>query len=193
MTRALCRLIGVLTLVASVFHLTSDIIEFIAGGFSRSQLLINYVGFLPVPFVFMGLYAIQHPRIGWLGLAGALLYAVSFIYFIHSTLYALEESIPNYETLWGRLGGAYTFHGGLMVVGGLLFGVASLRARVLGRKWLVLFIAGAATNLCLSLLPVPETLQIAGSTIRNAGLIGIGFELMLGTIDVSGEIPSMDQ
>jgi hypothetical protein len=190
MSRAMCRLIGLITIIASLLHLISDVIEFIGGGFSRGQLLINYVGFLPMPFVIIGLYAVQRPRIGWLGLAGAILYGISFIYFIHTTLYALEESIPNYEILWGRLGGVYTFHGGLMVAGGLMFGGASLKARVLGRKWVALFMAGVVINLFLSILPVPEILQIAGSTVRNAGLIGMGFELALGAVNVLGEPPS---
>jgi hypothetical protein len=40
---------------------------------------------------------------------------VAFIYFAHTTLIALEESIPDYEMLWRKLGSVYTFHGGLMV------------------------------------------------------------------------------
>ena len=32
------------------------------------------------------------------------------------------------ETLWAWLGGTYTLHGELMVVGGLMFGLWALRA-----------------------------------------------------------------
>jgi hypothetical protein len=106
------------------------------------------------------------------------LYGVAFIYFTHTTLSAFEESIPDYETLWQRLGGIYTFHGGLMVVGGVLFGLASLRANVLWRGAVMLFLIGNILNLVLGLLPLPEILQIAGSTVRNLGLMGMGIGLM---------------
>jgi hypothetical protein len=43
-------------------------------------------------------------------------------------LYALAEQIATYELLWAWLGGTYTLHGGLMVVGGLMFGLWALRA-----------------------------------------------------------------
>jgi hypothetical protein len=43
-------------------------------------------------------------------------------------LYALAEQIATYEPLWAWLGGTYTLHGGLMVVGGLMFGWWALRA-----------------------------------------------------------------
>jgi hypothetical protein len=68
-----------------------------------------------MPFLLIGLYAYQRPRIGWVGLIGSLIYGVAFIYFAHTTLIALEESIPDYEMLWRKLGSVYTFHGGLMV------------------------------------------------------------------------------
>jgi len=36
--------------------------------------------------------------------------------------------VATYEPLWAWLGGTYTLHGGLMVVGGLMFGLWALRA-----------------------------------------------------------------
>lgn len=178
MTKSLYLLIAVTAVVAPGLHLASDLLEWSHDGFSRTQLLINYLGFLPMPFLIIGLYAAQRPKIGLAGLAGALLYGVSFIYFAHTTLKALEESTPNYETLWRELGGVYTFHGGLMVGGGLLFGFAALKARVLWKPGVILFIAGILFNLCLGLFPLPDILQILGSTIRNTGLIAIGFGLL---------------
>jgi hypothetical protein len=156
----------------------SDVLELLNGGFSRFQLLVNYMGFLPMPFLMLGLYALQRPRIGWLGLWGSVLYAIAFIYFAHTTLYALEESIPDYKMLWNRLGGTYTFHGGLMVTGGLLFGLAALRAKVLWHSAVILFSIGIALNLILGLLPLPDIVQTAGSAVRNLGLMGMGVGLM---------------
>ncbi|NJR56576.1 MAG: hypothetical protein HC768_19730 [Acaryochloris sp. CRU_2_0] len=167
-----------MTIVAPALHIISDVLEWTSGGFSRFQLLINYLGFLPIPFLMLGLYVLQRPKIGWIGLLGAILYSVAFIYFTHTTLYAFEESIPDYEMLWQHLGGVYTFHGGLMFADGLLFGLAALRANVLWRGAVVLFLIGIILNLVLSLFPLPEILQIAGSTVRNLGLMGMGVGLM---------------
>ena len=63
----------------------------------------DYVAFLPMPWLLLGLYAVHKKAPGALGLAGALLYGVAFTYFAHSTLYALAEHIPTYEALWLRL------------------------------------------------------------------------------------------
>lgn len=178
MTKNLSWIIAVTTISAPTLHLISDILEWSGSGFSRAQLLINYAGFLPIPFLMLGLYAVQRPKIGWLGLIGALLYGIAFIYFAHTTLLSLEESFPNYEVLWQRLGSAYTFHGGLMVVGGLAFGFSGLRAGVLSRKGIILFIFGLLLNLLLTLSPLPDIFQTIGSAIRNLGLIGIGLGLL---------------
>ncbi len=178
MTKTLSRIIAVTAIAAPTLHLISDVLEWSNDGFSRVQLLINYAGFLPMPFLMLGLYAVQRPKIGWLGFIGAIAYAVAFIYFSHTTLLALEESFPNYETLWQRLGAVYTFHGGLMVVGGLLFGFSTIKAKVLWQKGVILFIVGLLLNLLLAFLPLPDILQIIGSSIRNLGLIGIGVGLL---------------
>jgi hypothetical protein len=170
--------VAITAIVAPGLHLISDLLEWTGGGFSRFQLLVNYLGFLPMPFLMVGLYAVQRPRIGRIGLLGAVLYGVAFIYFTHTTLSAIEGSIPDYETLWRKLGGVYTFHGGLMVVGGGLFGLAALRAQVLWRGAIMLFLIGIALNLGMALLSLPEMGQIVGSTVRNLGLMGMGVGLI---------------
>ena len=54
MTNALSRIIAVTTIVAPTLHLISDVLEWSNSGFSRVQLLINYAGFLPMPFLMIG-------------------------------------------------------------------------------------------------------------------------------------------
>ncbi|OLP15398.1 hypothetical protein BST81_26630 [Leptolyngbya sp. 'hensonii'] len=152
--------------------------EWTSGGFSRTQLIINYAGFLPMPFLMIGLYAYQRPRIGLVGLIGSVLYGVAFIYFAHTTMIALEQAISNYEILLGKLEGVYTFHGGLMVVGGTMFGIASLHARVLWQGAVSLFMLGIILNLGVALLPLPDILQILGSSVRNFGLIAMGVSVI---------------
>jgi hypothetical protein len=178
MSRQLQTLIGIVAIVAPGLHLGTDMLEWVNGGFSSVQLWLNYVAFLPMPFLLVGLYAAQLPDIRSLGLLGALLYGMAFIYFAHTTLYALSEGIPNYEALWSRLGPPYTVHGGLMVVGGLLFGVAALQANRVPRWSVLLFLVGLVLNLILALVPLPEILETAGSTLRNLGLMGIGLGLL---------------
>ena len=178
MKSSLRRIVGITAIIAPALHLFSDILEWAGGGFSPIQLLINYIGFLPIPFLMLGLYAYQRPRIGWVGLIGSVLYGVAFIYFAHTTLIALEESISDYEILWRKLGDFYTFHGVLMVIGGIMFGIDSLRAKVLWRGAIILFILGIMINLCLAILPLPDRLQIVGSSLRNLGLITMGISIM---------------
>lgn len=178
MTTALRWIVAITAIIAPTLHLLSDVLEWTIGGFSRIQLLINYAGFLPIPFLMLGLYAYQRPRIGWIGWIGSVLYGIAFIYFAHTTLIALEQSIPDYETLWSQLGGVYTFHGGLMVAGGVMYGIDSLRAKVLWRGAVSLFIVGIMLNLGVALLPLPDILQILGSSVRNLGLIAMGISVM---------------
>ncbi len=178
MTITLHWIIAITAILTPTLHLLSDVLEWTSGGFSRTQLLINYAGFLSIPFLMLGLYAYQRPRIGWDGLIGSVLYGVAFSYFAHTTLIALEEAISNYEMLLGKLGGVYTFHGGLMVAGGTMFGIASLRAKVLWQGAVSLFMVGIILNLGVALLPVPDILQILGSSVRNLGLIAMGVSVI---------------
>jgi hypothetical protein len=178
MERGLRQLIGGAAILGPGLHLLSDILEWVGGGFSPTQLWVNYLGFLPIPFLMVGLYAVQRPRAGWGVLVGALLYGAAFVYFSYTTLYALAEHIPDYATLWHKLGAVYTVHGALMVLGGTLFAVASLRAGVLPRGAVLGFLVGVLLNLLFSLLPVPELWQTLGSSLRNLGLMGMGAALV---------------
>jgi hypothetical protein len=178
MEQPLRQVIGAAAIVAPGLHLLSDVMEWVGGGFSPAQLWVNYIAFILMPFLMVGLYAVQRPQASWGVLWGALLYGAAFVYFSFTTLYALSEHIADYATLWQKLGPLYTIHGGLMVVGGALFAVTSLRAGVLSRAAVLAFLTGVLLNLLFSLLPVPEVWQTIGSTVRNAGLMGMGAVLL---------------
>ena len=171
-------IISLATLISPILHILSDLLEVSKGGFSPSQLWINYVAFLAIPFWIIGLYAIQLPRSGWMSLTGAIAYGASFIFFAGTTLYALVSQTVDYSTLLEELGSIYTFHGGLMIIGGLLFGAAIIRAQVLPRwtGWLLIF--GVSLNLLFRLLAFPDLTQIIGSTIRNVAFIGMGIAIL---------------
>ena len=148
--------------------------EWLTGGFTPPQLWLNYIAFLPLPAVLLGLYSVQRPQISRVGLAGALLYGFAFIYFAHTTLTAIAAHVPDYDHLWDELGMLYTLHGVVMLVGGAAFGWATIRARVFPPWTGWLFLGGLTLNLLVGLLPVPDILQTLGSTIRNIGLITMG-------------------
>lgn len=149
-------------------------------GFSSLQLWLNYIAFLPMPWLLLGLYAVQDPCPNVMALTGALIYGVAFTYFAHSTLYAIAEHVPSYEALWSRLGGLYTLHGGLMVLGGIMFAWSSFRRNRLPRWALLLFGAGVACNLVVALVPAPDIYQTIGSRVRNLGLMGMGYSVLVG-------------
>lgn len=171
------RLIALGAILAPALHSATDAMEWVHGGFFPAQLWLNYLAFVPVPAVMLGLYAAQRPRISHLGMIGALLYGFAFVYFTHTTLLAFALDTPTYADLWNRLGSIYTAHGVLMIVGGVCFGWASLRAGVLPRWTAALFLGGLLINFVLGLLPAPELLQTIGTALRNAGLIGMGWAI----------------
>lgn len=182
--RQLQKLIGVSAIAAPGVHTLTDIAEWIAGGFSTPQLWVNYLAFIAMPFLMVGIYSVQRLKIGLLGLIGSLLYGASFVYFAHTTLYAIAERVPDYETLWARLGNLYTMHGILMILGGIAFGVATYRASVFPRWMSVVFLAGIVLNLVLALVAAPDLFQTLGSALRNLGLIGMGAYLVRGSVEL---------
>jgi len=177
--RQLQVLIGAAAILAPGIHTLTDVAEWVTKGFSVPQLWANYLAFVIMPFLFVGLFAVQRETIGILGLVGALLYGAAFIYFAHTTLYALVEQVPDYESLWSRLGSVYTAHGILMILGGLLFGAATFRAGRFPRWTAIVFLCGIAINLALGIIATPEIFQVFGSALRNAGLIGMGVVLLM--------------
>lgn len=170
--------VGTAALIAPALHSLTDVMEWHHGGFSNVQLWLNYIAFLPMPWLLLGMYAAHEQRPNALGLVGALLYGVAFTYFAHTTLYALADQVPTYEALWSRLGSLYTVHGALMVVGGLMFTWSALRVGWLPRGALLLFSVGILWNLVLALLPAPAILQTIGSTVRNLGIMAMGYAIL---------------
>ena len=178
LSKNLRLVIGLVTIIAFTLHILSDVLEILGDGFSAAQLWINYVAFLPIPFLTIGLYAFQRDRSGWMSLTGAIAYGTSFIFFSGTTLYALVAKIADYPALVEELGSIYTFFGGLMVVGGILFGIAVIEAKVLPRwtGWLLIF--GVSLNLLFSLLAFPDLSHIFASVVRNIAFIGMGISIL---------------
>ena len=180
--------VGIAALAAPALHSITDMLEWYQGGFSAIQLWLNYIAFLPMPWLLLGLYTVRQPRPNVFGLIGALLYGVAFIYFAHTTLYAITEQVPTYEVLWIRLGSLYSVHGAFMVLGGLMFAWSALRAGWLPKWPLLLFASGIAVNLLVALMPVPDILQTIGSTVRNFGLMAMGYGILFKRLHAVGKV-----
>lgn len=172
-------LIGLAAITAPALHSATDIVELILGGFTPAMLWANYIAFLPMPWLLFGIYVVHPGRLSSIALLGAVLYGIAFTYFAHTTLYALAHQTTTYENLWNVLGLAYTVHGALMVLGGLLFAWATLRACWLPRSATGLFACGIVLNLLLGLLPFPDIWQTLGTALRNTGLVLMGCKILI--------------
>ena len=78
-------------MVFSVVYLISDLIEVTQGDFSTFRLSLTYVAEAAIPLFVLGLYAVQRPRIGRLGLFGATLFAYSYVFFTGTVLNACRS------------------------------------------------------------------------------------------------------
>jgi hypothetical protein len=177
---ALRVVVGGSAVAAPVLHSLTDVMEWYQNGFSPAQLWLNYIAFLPMPWLLLGVYATRREALGTDALIGAVLHGVAFTYFAHTTLYALAAGVPDYEALWSQLGSLYTIHGAFMIIGGLLFVRSALHGKCLPPGAVVLFGIGLIVNLVLALVPAPDILQTVGTAIRNAGLVGIGYAVVRG-------------
>jgi hypothetical protein len=174
-TRSRTDLMGFVGLAAVLFsaiYFVSDVIELAEGGFSTPQLVLTYVGEAAIPLFVIGLYAAQRPAIGRLGLVGALGYAYGFIFFTGTVTFALANHTRNWDALVDRMGPWISIHGALMVLAGLAFGWAVIRARVFPRWTGVTLMAGVVLVAASSGLP--EAAQTAASGVRDAAFAAMG-------------------
>ena len=172
------KFLGLVAVIAPALHSFTDVLEWLQGGFSPLQLWLNYLAFLPIPVIMVGLYAASSDKQSITSLTGAVLYGFAFVYFSHTVLIAIENGIPDYETLWTRLGSFYTFNGALMIAGGAMFGIPLLRMKYYPQWTVVLFLTGIGLNLVLTFLPVPDIMQTIGTLFRNTGIAGMGLYLL---------------
>ena len=172
----MARVVGFAAVVFSGLYFLSDVIETIQGGFSDPQLVLTLVGEAVVPFFVVGLYIVQRPEIGRLGLVSAIGYAYSYVFFTGTVVYAMVNSTNDYSTLTGDLGAWMTAHGAIMVMAGLGFGLAVVRAGVLP-SWagVALMIGVVAVALTQT---APDYVQLVAAGIRAAAFAGMGFALL---------------
>lgn len=140
-----------------------------------------------------GLYARQVNESGWLGLAGYLLWSVflvltaAFTFAEALILPALTTEAPGFVNAFlgidqgtaggevGALSAVYAVAGVVYLLGGILFGIATFRARILPRLAGGLLAVGTVMPIALSLLP-RDYLRLAAVPV-GAALVWLGFAL----------------
>lgn len=166
------RLVGLSAVGFSAIYFLADLIELAQGGFSPVQLVLTYAAEAALPLFVLGLYAVQRPHIGGLGLFGAVGYAYTYVYFTGIVTYSLVEGTPDWTALNAAMGAWLIVHGGLMVVAGICFGVAVVRAGVFPHWTGYALAAGVALVAVTNGLPDPVRTVAAG--VRAAAFIGMG-------------------
>lgn len=169
--------LGAATVAFSALYLVSDLIELAQGGYSTPQLLLTYAAEAAIPILVLGLWAVQRPRIGAIGLTGAVAYSYAFVFFTGTVLYALAAGVRNWTELGARLGGWMDVHGGLMIVAGALFGYAVVRARVLPAWTGVTLIVGMVLMVVTAALPAVA--QTAAAGVRDVAFGAMGACLLV--------------
>jgi hypothetical protein len=170
--------IGLAAIGFSAVYLASDVLEVGQGHFSIVRLALTYAGEAAIPLFVLGLYALQRPRIGRLGLFGAAAYAYSYIFFTSTVVYALAANTRDYQSVTTAFGAWMVIHGLIMLIGGVAFGIAVVRARVFPR-W---------TGVCLAvgviLVAAASGLSTVARTVAEAvpaaAFIGMGSALLRG-------------
>jgi hypothetical protein len=169
-------LVGVAAVAFSAVYLLSDVIELFQGGFSTLRLCLTYAGEAAIPLFVLGLYSAQRPRIARLGLFGAGAYAYSYVFFTATVVYALVAGTPNYQALADVFGPWMVIHGLVMLLGGLMFGLAVARAGVLPRWTGVCLMAGVVLVSAASGLPTLA--RTVAESLPAAAFAGMGFALL---------------
>jgi len=126
----------------------------------------------------IGLYAVQRPRIGRLGLFGAAAFAYSYVFFTSTVVYALATETRNWDALGKVFGAWMTVHGLIMLVGGLAFGLAVVRAGVLQRWTGVCLMAGVVLIVAMS--GQSNLARTAAEAVTATAFMGMGVGLLSG-------------
>ncbi|MCW2573340.1 MAG: putative rane protein [Frankiales bacterium] len=168
--------IALAALVFSALYFVSDTIEAAQGGFSVSQLWLTLVAEAAIPVFVIGLARVHRPSFGRLGWASAWTYAYSYVFFTGTVVYALVRHTETYAELSRQLGPAMLVHGAIMVIAGIGFGAAVLRARALPRWTGVALMAGVV--LVALTQAMPAAAGLAAAAMRDGAFAGMGLAVL---------------
>jgi hypothetical protein len=186
-------LAGTLYVVMGIFHPPATILSVTTAPWAVVHLLAIAMCFFGL-LGLAGLYARQVKESGWLGLAGFLLYSFWLVLITGLTfvevfvLPLLVTDAPKFvegflgmftgyasEVNLGVLPAVWLLTGPVYILGGTLFGIASIRAGILSRWAAGLFGLGAMLSPAVALLPLD--LQPLAAVPVGIGLAWLGYSL----------------
>ena len=168
----LATLAGVAAVVFPLVYFASELVEVAQGNFTTGRLVLTYLGEAGIVFAVLGLYAVQRPAIGRLGLYGALAYAYSSVFFASTVVYALAAGSKNWAAITHEFGGWFTLHGAIMVIGGLAFGLAIIQAAALPRWTAACLMAGVV--LVAAAAGMSTAVRAGAAALPQAAFVGMG-------------------
>lgn len=199
---------GILFIVIQVIH-PSDVLPSVS---TDRWAIVHYLGVAMCLFGLLGvagIYARQVDAAGWTGLAGYLLitlfYALSMGFqFVEALISpALATESPQFvdgilgiasghgsEVDLGALPATYTLTGGLYLLGGVLFGIATFRAGILPRRAAALL--AIATVLPIAGASVPHPYDRAFAVPMGLALAWLGYALWAERREAATPAPARD-
>lgn len=158
--------------LVGVLHPANEVPNVTSTAWIAAHILAMATSFFGL-FGLAGLYARQAEKSGWLGLAGYVLLSLwlalvlGFTFVEVLVLPALATASPAFVAGWlglfngtasdidlSALSTVWTLTGPLYIVGGLLFGIATFRARILSRWAGLLLAAGTAMGPVAAFVPL---------------------------------------
>lgn len=170
---SIARCLGALAVVASAAYWISDVWEAAAGHFTDGQLWLTLVAEACVPVFVLGLS--RYRRWGIAGTVAAIGYAVAYLYFTGTVIYALLEHPHDFATLADDLDPWMTVAGGVMVVCGTGLGVVVTwtRAYPAWTGWAL----GLGVVLVAATTAAPTLVALAATGVRDLAWAGMGWAL----------------
>jgi hypothetical protein len=98
------------------------------------------------------------------------------VFFTTTVVYALAAKTPNWTALGKVFGGWMTVHGLIMFVGGLMFGLAVIRAAVLPRWTGECLMVGVVLVVAAS--GMPNIARTVAAAVPAAAFMGMGWALL---------------
>jgi hypothetical protein len=142
------------------------VLESLQGGFSPTQLVLTYTAEAAVPVFLFGLYAVQRPYIGGLGLLSAIgsSYAYAYVFFTGTVLLALVHARDR-----GQLGVGHSARAarGAGLLSHRRGGAASRGAAALDRR-----------RPARPVTPLPGAVQTLSTGVRDLAFVGMGLSLL---------------
>ncbi len=182
---------GILYIAVQLVHPNHDLESITSSAWGLSHYMTLGFAFFGILGI-TGIYARQVEQAGWLGLIGYLLFfsalilIVAFSFLEAAVIPPLVDYSPEFvEEVYtifaggtgpGAIGAIYGVNGLLYLGGGILFGIATIRANVFPRIAAIVFAIGAIGSLAGA---IAESYGRASTFVLSTGLIWLGISLLL--------------